>query len=270
MNCTEAQELLSAYHDGELPEEVRVDVDAHVHECNACAGEVESFRKLSAMAGELTDPQTPESVWEGIESQLADTRPQTAGARPKKKLRVAAILGALAASLLAATFVGYQLWGPHHGGQHMAAKLDQYVDLFHRNPKEAQNLLMAAYPAAAVDLVEASDKLGYRPAVAAGLPAGYSIDATYVVQMPCCTCLQTICRRDNGDVIAIFEHDVAQEMWFGDRPKTATTCRGKACSLIDVDGQLVATWEVGQRHLTFIGVEDVAELEVLSASLDKG
>jgi hypothetical protein len=270
MNCTEAQELLSAYHDGELSEEVRADVDAHVRDCAACAREVESFQELSAMAGELTDPQTPESVWNGVESQLADTPPQFGGARSWWNPRVVISVGALAATLLVATFVAYQLWGPHHGGQHMVAKLDQYVDLFQRNPEEAQHLLMTAYPSAAVDLSDASDKLGYRPAVAAGLPAGYSVDATYVVEMPCCTCLQTICRRDDGQVIAIFEHDVDQKMWFGDRPKTATTCRGKACSLIDVDGQLVATWEAGQRHLTFVGVEDVAELEVLSASLDKG
>lgn len=270
MNCTEAQQLLSAYHDGELSEEVRADVDAHVRECADCAREVESFRKLSTMASELADPHVPESIWSGLESQLGDASPQIAGARSRKKLRVVVVLAALAASLLVATFVGYQLWGPHHGGQHMAAKLDQYVDLFRQNPEEAQHLLMTAYPASAVDLSDASDKLGYRPAVAAGLPAGYSIDATYVVQMPCCTCLQTICRRDNGEVIAIFEHDVDQKMWFGDRPRTATTCQGKACDLIDVDGQLVATWEAGQRHLTFIGVEDEAELEVLSASLDKG
>jgi anti-sigma factor RsiW len=272
MNCTETRELLSAYYDGELPPEVVADVDAHVNECATCAQEIASFRQLSAMAGEMTTPQPPDSIWAGLEAQLSDDTPQpaAAGGRFSKRWRVAATLAALAATGLVGAFVGYQLWGPRHHGQQMAANLNQYVDVFQRSPVEAQQLLLTAYPSTSVDLSEAADKLGYRPALAAALPAGYSIDAVHVLEMPCCTCAQILCKRDNGSVVAIFEHDANQKMWFGDRPKVATTCECKPCNLIDVNGQLVATWQKGERHLTFVGLEDVEELETLAAALEKG
>lgn len=272
MDCTETRELMSAYFDGELSQELATDVDAHVGECPTCAQEITSFQQLSAMTREVTTPPPPDTIWAELEAQLADDAPQPAAVRGRftGRWRVVAVVASLAATVLLGAFLGYQLWGPQHHGQEMAANLDKYVDLFQRSPMEAQRMLLTTYPSARVDLSQATDKLGYRPALAAGLPSGYSIAAVHVLQMPCCTCAQILCKRDDGSIVAVFEHDADQKMWFGDRPQVATKCQCKPCDLIDVNGQLVATWQAGDRHLTFVGLEGAEELETLAAALDKG
>ena len=78
---------------------------------------------------------------------------------------------------------------------------------FASSPETAQNLLLAKYDGRSVSISEATRQLGYQPAVAAGLPHRYAREAMYVLEMPCCKCVQTICRRDDGKVLAIFEHE---------------------------------------------------------------
>ena len=47
MNCKKTRDLLSAYYDGELPQDVVAEVDAHINECVTCAKEMASFSQLS-------------------------------------------------------------------------------------------------------------------------------------------------------------------------------------------------------------------------------
>jgi anti-sigma factor RsiW len=52
VNCTESQELLDAYLDGEFDLRTSLDVEAHLRSCAACRDEFEAHRKLQeAMAG---------------------------------------------------------------------------------------------------------------------------------------------------------------------------------------------------------------------------
>jgi hypothetical protein len=112
--------------------------------------------------------------------------------------------------------------------------------------------------------------VGYRPAVAAGLPEGYSLDATYALKMPCCTCVQTVCRREDGRVFAIFEHSEDQAVWCGDQPTDRAECNDRPCMLTQVQNSLLATWKSGGRQFTVVGARDLEEVGDLMAHLEAG
>lgn len=63
---------------------------------------------------------------------------------------------------------------------------------------------------------------------------------------------------------AVFEHDNDEtEEWFGNRPKSEIVCDGKTCCLVQMETQLAASWKHKNRHLSVIGVRDVAEVDDL-------
>jgi len=156
-------------------------------------------------------------------------------------------------------------WHGHHAHPELAADFDQFLEQFQADPAAAQDILLAKYDGRRVDLSEATRQLGYRPAVAAGLPPGYAVESMYVLDMPCCKCLKTVCRRDGGKMFAIFEHEEEQHVWFGDRPRIDTQCNSQPCSLVEANETLVASWQNRQRRLTVVGVADLDEVAALMA-----
>ena len=59
MNCSEIQEQLSAYHDGELASEMREVVAAHVADCQQCASQLAEFESYSNSFNQLPQPEVP-------------------------------------------------------------------------------------------------------------------------------------------------------------------------------------------------------------------
>ncbi len=261
MNCENIQELLSAYFDHELPDESRLRVAEHIKECAACSTELAGFESLSSMADRLTAPLPPESGWRRLEDSLNGDRSARSLGHGRRWSLPSRRLLAMAATILVVMglgWSGYRTWAPHHK---QATVLEHYLQGFQQDPRKAQSMLLAKYRGEAVDAKHAVQKVGYRPAVADGLPEGYSIDSTFVMEMPCCTCVQTLCRRSDGSVLVVFEHDEEQPNWFGGRPGIMANCGGQQCSLVGLDSQLAASWKRGTRHLTIIGARDVAEVD---------
>ncbi len=275
MDCQEVQSLLSAYHDGELSAELRPAVAEHIGGCSRCGEELAVFECLSGMSKRLVAPEPPEGVWAGIEAALdADLADAPGGrsaiqrGRPGKEWRpgflVVAALVLIAAGVV---WIATSWHSPGHHGE-LAADFEHYLEHFTSDPEGAQNILLAKYAGKSIDLAEAETLVGYRPAVAAGLPEGYAMDATYVLKMPCCTCVQTICRREDGRVFAIFEHSENQAVWCGDRSSDRVECNGRPCTLTQVQNTLLATWKSRQRQLTIVGVQSVEEIGNLMAHFD--
>ncbi len=73
MSCGVVQELLSAFHDGELPADVRPSVVEHLDECAECAGVLQQFRAISEAASKLPDPTVRSVPWESLEQGLSDS-----------------------------------------------------------------------------------------------------------------------------------------------------------------------------------------------------
>jgi anti-sigma factor RsiW len=55
MACKEFIELITAYLDGDLPDDVRANVDKHLDTCDGCQNVLAQWRTVIALAGQLTE-----------------------------------------------------------------------------------------------------------------------------------------------------------------------------------------------------------------------
>jgi len=270
------QELLSAYFDDELSSDERTAVAEHLADCEQCSAELAKFERLSGMARELATPMPPAQIWSQLERQLGGTRNEER-VQPSRHLspwsHSIQRMVAVAATILVTAGLGwwgYSTWSSHGDHAGFTAEFGHYLDEFARDPAMAQRFLLAKYEGRAVDAQQAVRQVGYRPAVADGVPEGYSVESTYVMKMPCCTCVQCLCNRTDGTTIAIFEHDDEETReWFGDRPQGSASCNGTICSLVELDQRIAASWKRDKRHLTVVGLRNVAELTDLVAWFDE-
>lgn len=75
MNCSQTQQLLNDYLDGELTEEARGQVDRHLGECLDCQRDYADLRSLVDMAGELEPEIRPaRDLWPGILARAGRSR----------------------------------------------------------------------------------------------------------------------------------------------------------------------------------------------------
>jgi anti-sigma factor RsiW len=274
MDCSEVKELLSAYYDGELSSDKWRGVETHLERCEDCRQVLAAFQSLSVLAQGLAEPEPPAQLWHQLEGQLS-TAPASV-VRPtvflewagRPAVRIA--LAAAAVVLITVGWVGYRRWVEHRGEHEFAAEFGQYLDEFNHDPNAAQQFLLAKYDGQVVNADQALQQVGYRPAVADGAPDGYSIESIYVMKMPCCTCVQCLCKGTDGNIIAIFEHDDEETtQWFGDRPAISTLCHGTRCSLVELGDGLAASWKRGERYMTVIGARDTDEIGQLVAWFDR-
>lgn len=70
MNCFTCERNLSAYLDDELAMDERLEVEAHLDECEACRGEFELHQKAWEAAGAATAGAAPDGLWQGVEREL--------------------------------------------------------------------------------------------------------------------------------------------------------------------------------------------------------
>jgi hypothetical protein len=286
MNCTQVQEQLSDYFDGELPPKGHRAVAEHLQRCSRCAAELAAFGELSSMAKQLTQPEMPE-LWTALEQQLdaeSGMAPRTApasdplcaterGTRPNgNRLRRHRRLLGLAALLLIGVGIGsLAIHEAHRRGREreMAAKFHQYLDAFDQDPERAHQILLASYPARQVDPNEPARELRHRPAVSK-LPPGYRLQTTYLVDMPCCQCVHALCRRADGSLLAVIEHDASQAVSYGNRPCHNAQCNGRETCFAQLNDRLAATWEADGHFITVIGARDADEVSLLMSHLRDG
>jgi anti-sigma factor RsiW len=55
MACKEFVKLITAYIDGDLPDDVRADADEHLDTCDGCQNVLTQWRTVIALAGRLTE-----------------------------------------------------------------------------------------------------------------------------------------------------------------------------------------------------------------------
>lgn len=258
MNCVEAQERLSAFFDGELPSPEQESVADHIESCAICAKEFERFEKLSQMASKLRSPEPPAGLWNELEKKLDAA---VVSSRPRARYLRKRIV-AMAALLLIGLALGFYVkktWFGHGHGDHLAANFGSYLETFQHDPVQAQQILIANYDGNATTLEEITRRVKYRPAVADGLPEGYTMDSLYLLKMPCCICPQAVLKGDDGNVLAVFEHDTDQPIWFGNRPMVKCRCAGKPTNIVEIDGKLAASYKSGSRYVTLVGLRDLDE-----------
>lgn len=260
MRCGEVMHLLSAYYDGELSTDQAGSVSVHVSGCATCAAELETLRKLSDLTARLDHPAPPSQAWPLIATQL-DTSPLpspliVSSVHPKSRKKQLAIALLLLASV--SWFASTQ-WHIHNH-HHLAEKFGDFVDSFEKTPDDAQRHLLTSFTGVPIEIPDAIRELKYRPVVADGLPIEYVAHEAYLIDMPCCRCLEACYHRKDGGMICVFEHDIDQPAWFGERSQSSMVCGGQATRIVQLNGSLAATWQRGRRHITVIGAKDVDEV----------
>lgn len=299
MNCSETKNLLSAFYDEELSVDVRASVAEHLQACQSCAGALAEYQQLSAAFSRAASPPVPPSVWgnivRGIDAQgvteIASETSTSGADAPEVELasqtnanrsperrwsRATYQRLAIAASML--LVFGLSVWMSRHDsmsdldhehGKEFVATMDHYLRVLPENPDEAEQFLIDKYDGQVVAPDEAVRLVGYRPTVADGLPAGYSLASTSVLKMPCCTCVKAVCKRQDGSTLVLFEHDDDEVDWFGDRASSMAMCGDKECCLVDLDSSFAATWREGTRSMTAVGVKDQEEVAALIEWFDQ-
>lgn len=272
MNCSDIQPRLSAYFDGELTGEDRDRVARHLQSCAACSGQVEAFGHLSQAAHALPEPSSSVADWEDLASRLDGREVSPPVAKPSSARVTSKWWLAAAALIFLSAGIGF--WKLGRTGEPArataATQFHDYLATFRRDPARAQSLLLTKFEGRPVPVETAARLAGYRPAAAAGLPDDYAVESTYVMKMPCCTCVQTVCRRRDGSTLAIFEHgDTGELLPPAQSPSAGVKCCGADCCLAQVDDRLAVTRRRGARHITLVGVKDPAEANHLLAWMDR-
>ena len=79
------EELLSAYADGELPEDRRAEIARHLEACPRCQGTVRAFAALFGKVGALDAPALDRAAKEGLWERVREAVP--AASRPARVIR---------------------------------------------------------------------------------------------------------------------------------------------------------------------------------------
>ena len=107
-NCSDIQELLSGYLDGELPEDQHAAVAGHLDACRECSAVLTDFERIERIAhGAAVSDEHWQGVWANVRSALPAPRRRT-WLRPRNGL-------AAAAALLIAAGLTIILGLPHEG-----------------------------------------------------------------------------------------------------------------------------------------------------------
>lgn len=266
MNCDQTRNLMSAFQDDELDSSLSAKVQAHLNSCPECREALDGFVRLADLSSCLAEPIRAQPDWASLKSELDREQdvnhlvPEDVG----RKKRAWAFIGMAALALIAVAIGLSAVMNRTGHSEHaeFTAVFGDYLELLEENPAQAQAFLLSKYDGLRVEPERVQEQVGYVPVVSRGLPEGYTSSDTFVMTMPCCTCVQTICQRSDGTSLVLFEHDDDEmDEWFGDREDRTTACRGKNCSIVSLDDQLAATWTIGPRHITLVGANGMQEVE---------
>ena len=73
--CREFVELVTGYLEGTLPERERARMDAHLAECDGCAGYLEDMRRLVGTLHETPEPPPDDATREALLRAFRELRP---------------------------------------------------------------------------------------------------------------------------------------------------------------------------------------------------
>jgi Putative zinc-finger len=272
MNCERARSLLSEFYDEELSGVDRAALERHLKTCPACAEELAGFHSLTQAMAFAPTPPAPEEMWDTLARSLEHTKSENSRTWPgiSRALCERRVLLATAVSVLALATLWWlfrtEFGGHDHGSE--LAELNQYFDDFEGNPNRAQQVLLASYGGRPVALDEISDRVRFDTHIPERLPDDFKLENTYLLDMPCCVCVQALYRGIDGRRLAVFQHVPEKQSWFGDRPTVATQCCGIDTCLVQLGDTLAATWLNKERGLAVVGVRDLDELSKLLAAIE--
>ena len=281
MNCEESLALLSAYIDGELSSDDRVQHEVHLDVCTECLAELAELRRLAAGYQKLPSPKPPKHLWTRIDASLAELKVRSAmstvatvidrdptNASKANRLRRRPCLAACvaAAAVLFGIAVHWSIETAHHDTHHYDP-LANYAAQLSTDVLLAQQRLTSQYSGRKITADEAFKLVGYRPANVELPPADFTCDSLYFLDMPCCKCVEAVWTRDDGSGVLIFEHVAGTKDWFKGHPSVELACAGKKCQIVELGNKFAASWGIGRKTITVVGLRDMTELAAIISAL---
>jgi len=268
MNCDDVSQILSAFHDGELPKSSNRAVEQHLSTCVDCRQALASIARLGQVARTLITPEPSADLWPQLAAQMGDVAKsrnnEKRGWLTSRLLAVAAV----AVGVMLVVGVGArQGWFYSTEDQRMVRIFDRYLTEFAVSPLKAQDVLDRAFPPMSAEQSENSpvastSMVGLREK----LP-GLTRVAMHVRNLPCCDCVQGLYQRDDGSYVTVFEHEMPSS-WDASAKGREVQCGNCVCRLRQLDSRIAATWEHDARYFTVIGVKGEAELKQIVEQLD--
>lgn len=273
MNCERVREHLSAYYDGELPDVVRIEVEAHLVHCLDCRHEFMSLEKLSTLfeqsSSDLTIP-TSASGWAKLQHKLDETVISGEAIRRRSSRRNIASMVVLAASLLLVISGLAWFTNGEKTSHHASPSLDlnQFVADFQSNPAVAQARLLSNFNGRVVTPEEATNLLHRRPAFLDRVPKDYQLVSLNVLEMPCCKCPEGVYRTPSGETVCIFEHELGSVILTDKCPMIKSKCGDRDVKLAEVGDVLLVNWASKEHSFTAVGLDKVENVIQLVGAVD--
>lgn len=300
MHCETVVEQLSAHFDGELSQELSVEVDSHLAHCESCSAESRSFERISDLVGatDLHDLQPPPwaAIAERLQTEQATpvTLPndsQSTNPSRSKVKDVMVIVASLAASILILAWT----WRPadeptqmahsgrsHHSGHAMnatAINFQDVVSLQQRDTGLAMQTLAQRYEGREASLDEVVKNVGFKPIVQSRLPSGARLILTQLLTMPQCNCAESectcgpgecncvacVCERPDGSSFLVIEQCHGQNVNFGDLPVQLVQRGDQELHVTSSDKSLAVTWTANRTRKVALGLRDLNEMDQLLA-----
>jgi anti-sigma factor RsiW len=70
LTCQELVELVTAYHEGTLPQDERVRFDAHLAICPPCVGYVQQMQTVTLLVGQTASTETDAAATDELATRL--------------------------------------------------------------------------------------------------------------------------------------------------------------------------------------------------------
>jgi len=281
MNCKESQSLLSIYIDGELSSDERLQLEVHLDRCTECSVDLAELHRLAAGYQKLPSPKPPQYLWARIDDSLAapqvrsatstvatviDRDPTIAAKANRLQRRLCLVAFVTAAAVLVGISIYWNIEKPHVDAHHHDP-LANYAEQFSINVLLAQQRLLTQYSGRKLTADEAFKLVDYRPANVELPPADFTCDSLYLLDMPCCKCVEAVWTRDDGSGVMIFEHIAAIDDWFKGHPTVRLACAGKPCQIVELGNTFAASWQIEGKTITVVGLRDTVELAAIISAL---
>ncbi len=244
MNCEVAKEQLGAYFDGEVPPDLRREVEAHLAGCPTCAHELMSIRQLATRLAAAEPIVVPEDLWDAIERRLDDSVEATS-AGPSRFMMFRRY--ALAASVLLTVGLGAWAFFSLGGGTSVASAstvdFGILLDALPHDAATAFEKFLSRFHARKVPPAEArraTAQLDFD--LPESLPGGFHLEAAYTLRFGDESGAAAKYSRNGEFLGAIFHRSV--------HPEDFGTHRDYECVVGGHRGHVVAVGEWKLVHLT--------------------
>jgi anti-sigma factor RsiW len=105
MKCSRSKKKLSAYLDGEMPEQEREVISQHLQQCEECRGEVAAFSAVTDALNTIEGIEVPPYFMTRLRQQV---REQAKPVPFFQRIRGLAVTAATAVAVVASLFIGNQ------------------------------------------------------------------------------------------------------------------------------------------------------------------